>query len=239
MTTKILHYCWFGGKPKPRIVLKCIESWKKYCPDWEIREWNEDSFDVNCCDYVREAYEARKWAFVSDYCRYHVLAQYGGVYLDTDVELLRPIDDLPECFVGFETLTLCNSGLIRGAEANDPICLEMLSSYRQSHFRHADGSYDMTVVGQRETDILQRHGLLLDDRLQTVNGTTVFPREYFAPTDFEKGETHITEHTYSIHHYAASWISPWGQFKLKIRSLIGIKWYATLHRWKRSAKKEK
>ena len=239
MKTKTIHYCWFGGKPKPKLVLKCMESWKKYCPDWEIREWNEGNFDVNCCAFVREAYAAGKWAFVSDYCRFYALSLCGGVYLDTDVELLRPIDDLPDTFVGFERRDFVASGLIRGAEANDPVCLEMLEAYHQRHFLREDGSHCLTVVGELETDILKRHGLIMNDSLQTVCGTTVFPREYFAPIDFELGETNITEHTYSIHHYAASWISPWGKFKLKIRSLVGFKLYAVLYRWKHSVKKEK
>ena len=239
MKTKIIHYCWFGGKPKPKIVRQCMESWKKYCPDWEIREWNESNFDVNCCSFVREAHAAGKWAFVSDYCRFYALVQCGGVYLDTDVELLRPIDDLPDTFVGFECAGRVASGLIRGAEKDDPICLEMLEGYRRSRFLREDGSYNMTVVGELETDLLMSQGLFPDDSLQTVNGTTVFPREYFSPIDFDRGETNITANTYSIHHYAASWISPWGKFKLKIRSMIGIKWYATLYRWKHSVKKGK
>ena len=117
--SKTIHYCWFGKNPKSKLILKCIDSWRKCCPDYEIKEWNEENFDINCCDYVREAYEAKKWAFVSDYCRFYVLYNYGGIYLDTDVELLKSLDVLSKNFVGFENQNRVNSGLIRGAMTID------------------------------------------------------------------------------------------------------------------------
>ena len=134
MTTKIIHYCWFGKNPLPDLANKCIATWKKYCPDYKIIGWNETNFDVECCDYVRESYQAKKWAFVSDYCRFWVLYNYGGIYLDTDVELIKSIDNLPDTFVGFENQTTCNSGLIRGALPNDEICRLMLESYYNDKF---------------------------------------------------------------------------------------------------------
>ena len=143
MTNKTIHYCWFGKNPKSKLILKCIDSWRKHCPDYEIKEWNEENFDVNCCDYVREAYEAKKWAFVSDYCRFYVLYNYGGIYLDTDVELLKPLDILSEDFVGFENQNRVNSGLIRGAVSKDLICKLMLDSYANDHFLKQDGSYNL------------------------------------------------------------------------------------------------
>lgn len=94
MIPKIIHYCWFGGNPLPELAVKCIESWKKYCPDYEIKRWDESNFDLKCCDYVKEAYQAKKWAFVSDYVRFKVLYDEGGLYFDTDVELIKPIDDI-------------------------------------------------------------------------------------------------------------------------------------------------
>ena len=229
MRTRIIHYCWFGGNPKPQIVQKCMESWRKYCPDWEIREWNESNFDVSCCDYVREAYEAKKWAFVSDYCRFEILSRYGGVYLDTDVELIRPIDDLPVTFAGFERDHSVASGLIRGAAIGDALCTEMLQLYRESHFRLPDGSLDMTTVCERETAMLKRHGLVCDGSMQTVGDTVIYPKEYFCPTDFATGKLVLTGNTYSIHHYAASWITPWARFKRGIKELIGTPVYMKLH----------
>lgn len=217
---KTIHYCWFGRNPKSKLILKCIESWKKHCPDYEIKEWNEDNFDVNCCDYVREAYEAKKWAFVSDYCRFYVLYNYGGVYLDTDVELLKSLDGLERAFVGFENADHCNSGLIRGAEKGDIICKQMLDSYQSDHFIKEDGSMNLITVCIRETDILCTFGLQRTNTLQTVCNTTVYPTEFFNPIDFETGKFHTTSKTVSIHHYAASWESKKSRFRGKAFQFI-------------------
>lgn len=217
---KTIHYCWFGKNPKPALILKCIESWKTFCPDYEIIEWNEDNFDVNCCDYVREAYEAKKWAFVSDYCRFFVLFQYGGIYLDTDVELLKTLEQLNENFVGFESPNRVNSGLIRGAKSGDLICKHMLESYSKSHFRKKDGTLDLLTVCDRETEILCSLGLKRDNSLQDISGTTVYPSEFFNPMDMETGKLHITDNTVSIHHYAASWVNKKDRFRGKI-----AKWF--------------
>ncbi len=205
---KIIHYCWFGGNPLPDIVQKCIESWKKFCPDYEIIKWDETNFDVNCSDYAKEAYEAKKWAFVSDYCRFYVLNKQGGIYLDTDVELIKPIDNLLDCsFVGFEGKNAVASGLIRGVVPNDIVCHRMLESYNNDHFLLDDGSFNIKTVCDRETEILQEYGLKTDGSLQTVINTRVFPSEYFCPLDTIRWQLNITENTYSIHHYDSSWIS--------------------------------
>ena len=205
MSCKKIHYCWFGGAPFPEIVIKCMESWKKFCPDYKIVEWNESNFNIHCCKYVEEAYNAKKWAFVSDYCRFFVLYNYGGVYLDTDVELIKTIDDLPENFVGFEDKETCNSGLIRGAQKGDMICEKMLKSYNDDAFILEDGSLNLKTVCERETDILKLYGLKGNGCMQNVCGTTFFPKDYFSPKDYVTQKVHITERTYSIHHYAYSW----------------------------------
>lgn len=205
MSCKKIHYCWFGGAPFPEIVIKCMESWKKFCPDYKIVEWNESNFNIHCCKYVEEAYNAKKWAFVSDYCRFFVLYNYGGVYLDTDVELIKTIDDLPENFVGFEDKETCNSGLIRGAQKGDMICEKMLKSYNDDAFILEDGSLNLKTVCERETDILKLYGLKGNGCMQNACGTTVFPKDYFSPKDYVTQKVHITERTYSIHHYAYSW----------------------------------
>ena len=217
MTHKTLHYCWFGKNPLPELVQKCIESWKKFCPDYEIKEWNEDNFDVHCCRYVEEAYNAQKWAFVSDYCRFFVLYNEGGVYLDTDVELLKPLDDLPDTFVGFENPDTVASGLIRAACKGDEICKRMLDSYNADVFLLEDGSLNLQTVGIRETAIFKELGLQLDDTLQTVGGTTVYPREYFCPKSFIGEEITLTDNTYSIHHYSASWHTPEEEYAHKLK----------------------
>lgn len=218
--SKTIHYCWFGKNPKSKLILKCIDSWKKYCPDYEIKEWNEDIFDVNCCAYVREAYEAKKWAFVSDYCRFYVLYNYGGIYLDTDVELLRSLESLENNFVGFENAYTVNSGLIRGAEKGDHICQLMLQSYATDKFVNSDGTLNLTTVCERETNILCQLGMKKDNKLQVVSGTTIYPSECFQPTDMSTGKVNPTKNTYSIHHYAASWVSKNDRMRGKI-----AKWF--------------
>lgn len=225
---KILHYCWFGRNKKPKILKKCLASWKKFCPDYEIKEWNEDNFDVNCCAYVKEAYQAKKWAFVSDYCRFFVLYNYGGIYLDTDVEIIKSIDNLPATFVGFENPKSCNSGLIRGALKKDKICKLMLESYENDHFILDDGKLNTNTVCSRETALFQNFGLKLDNTLQQIEETTVFPTEYFCPQDMLTGKICITENTYSIHRYQGSWLSKKEKFKLFIRKILGNKLYTKI-----------
>ena len=155
MIPKTIHYCWFGGNPKPEIIEKCIASWKRYCPDWEILEWNESNYDVSTYPYVQEAYEAKKWAFVSDVVRLDVVFRSGGVYLDTDVELFQNIDYLRECdaFFAFETNRNINTGIGFGSVANHPAVNAMLSYYKDRHFC-ASGKLDMTPCPAKNTEAL-------------------------------------------------------------------------------------
>lgn len=220
MNNKVIHYCWFGGNPKPALIKKCMKSWKKYCPDYEIKEWNESNFDVNCCDYVKEAYKAKKWAFVSDYCRFYVLYNYGGIYLDTDVELLKPIDSIESACVGFESEKLVASGLVRAAKKHDKICGLMLKSYAKDKFIKANGEFNLLTVCKRETEILRGFGLKLNNHMQVVCGTTIYPTEYFQPTDMNTGKIHLTKNTVSIHHYAASWESRYNRLRGKVYQFI-------------------
>ena len=227
MYKKSIHYCWFGGNPKSDLIKKCQESWKRYCPDYEIIEWNESNFDINCCDYVKEAYAAKKWAFVSDYCRFYVLYHHGGIYLDTDVELIKPLDDLPDTFVGFENQSTCNSGLIRGADKGDEICRRMLESYNCDRFLLEDGRYNTKTVCIRETELLKEYGLVLNNKMQQIAGIRIYPSEYFSPKDYLTEELKITENTISIHHYDASWYTDEdklaAQLRAKYRKLMPAK----------------
>ena len=144
---KVIHYCWFGRNEKPNLFYKCFESWKKYCPDYEIIEWNEDNFDINMIPYVKEAYEAKKWAFVADYARLWIVYHYGGIYLDTDVELLRPLDNLlaSEAFFGSEDEKSIATGLGFGARKGNNVVKCMLLDYSDQHFKNKDGTYDLTT----------------------------------------------------------------------------------------------
>lgn len=231
MIPKVIHYCWFGGNPLPEDAKKYIETWKKYCPDYEIKEWNESNFDVSCCAYVKEAHEAKKWAFVSDYARFAILYKYGGVYFDTDVEIIKPIDDIlaKGPFMGLERNEPCCVAPGLGLAANPGLGLykEILDFYKKKHFRKENGKLDITTVVDYTTEILKKHGLKPILGVQYVAGVYIYPVEYFSPMDVETRELKITNNTYTIHHYAASWYSPWQKFKhsvkMKLMNIFGSK----------------
>ncbi len=222
MIPKKIHYCWFGGNPLPPLAVKCIESWKKYLPDYEIVEWNENNFDVNCIDYVREAYEAKKWAFVSDLARFKILYEEGGVYFDTDVEVIKDMSHIIEqgSFMGVEQADAVAPGLALGAVAGLDIYKEILEDYEASHFKAEDGSLDLTTVVQRVTDILKGHGLSSVSEVSSVCGLNIYPKDYFNPIDMESGRLVITDNTVSIHHYMASWETKENRFRGKVYKLI-------------------
>lgn len=209
MIPKKIHYCWFGGNPLPELAKKCIASWKKYCPDYEIIEWNESNFDLNSCDYVREAYAEKRWAFVSDYARFKILYEYGGLYFDTDVELIKPLDEIISRgnFMGRETESLLSvaPGLGIGVAPDLGIYRELLELYHTMSFINEDGTQNLKTVVSYTSDILLKHGLKNINGVQFVDGIYVYPKEYFCPMDYETGELKITKNTYSIHHYTASW----------------------------------
>jgi len=207
MIPKIIHYCWFGGNPLPELTQKCIASWKKHCPDYEIIEWNESNFDIHCCDYVQEAYEAKKWAFVSDVARLFALVNYGGIYMDTDVEVLKPLDNLLsyEAFSGFEAVDRITTGIMACCK-DQPLFTEFYESYKDDHFLREDGTMDTTTNVTRITDACLKYGVQLNNTMQTVNGLTLFPKDYFCPKDFYSGGLSITDNSYTIHHYDVSWL---------------------------------
>lgn len=220
MIPKVIHYCWFGGNPFPDLAERCLASWKKYCPDYDIRRWDESNFDIACCDYVKEAYSAKKWAFVSDYARLFILYEYGGIYLDTDVELVSSIDDIIArgSFMGMErnfnrekiidNINAINMGLGSGMEPGQPIINEILESYQQDSFIDKYGVQNLYTIVERTTEIFVRHGF--DTRknvIQSVSGVTIYPRDYFCPMDYVSGKIIETANTRSIHHYSATWLS--------------------------------
>ncbi len=204
---KILHYCWFGGKPKPPLAEKCIRSWKKFCPDFEIREWNESNFDLEQVPaYVRQAYEAGRWAFVSDYVRLRALTEVGGVYLDTDVEIVRPLDPFlkHEAFAGFEHLERVQTGVL-ACRKGFPLFQEFLAYYDTAVFRRPDGSMDTTTNVEILTGICRKKGLVFNDTFQVVDGLAVYPREVFCPVDYDTMKLKKTRKTVTIHWFSGSW----------------------------------
>ena len=217
MIPKKIHYCWFGGNPLPESAKRCIDSWKKFCPDYEIIEWNESNFDVNCCAYVREAYQAKKWAFVSDVARLSALVNQGGIYMDTDVEVVRPLDDLldHDAFVCFESKSKIATCLM-ACQTNQPLFRGMLQLYDSLHFFREDGTNDQTTNVARITNYCGQHGLKLDGSQQTIAGMTIFPSDYFSPFDFDTGKMCQSSNTYSIHWFDATWFDPAMQYQKKL-----------------------
>lgn len=216
MIPKVIHYCWFGGNPLPDKAVECINSWKKYMPEYEIKQWDETNFNVNIIPYTTEAYDAKKYAFVSDYARFWILYNYGGVYFDTDVEMIKPIDDIigRGAFLGCETdsIRLGGSmpgvapGLGMGSPKGHELLMDFLKLYQSLHFITADGINQKTV-DQYTTELLMNYGLKLTESIQLVADTYIYPGEYFGPVSVVSKRLHVTEHTRTIHHYAASWQS--------------------------------
>ena len=207
MIPKKIHYCWFGGNPLPDDALRYIESWRKFCPDYEIKEWNESNFDMDSYPYAREAYDSRKFAFVSDVARLYALYTEGGIYMDTDVEVLKPLDGFLKYdgVSGFESSTQIATGLMASRDLH-PLVKEWLDEYEGIHFVREDGSLDLTTNVTRITNSCLRYGFVPDGTLQTVRDFTFFPSEYFCPKDYRTGALNVTENTYTIHHFAGSWL---------------------------------
>lgn len=210
---KTIHYCWFGGSPLPPLAVKCIASWKRYMPEYEIKEWTEDNFDVNAIPYTAEAYRQRKYAFVSDYARFWILYNEGGVYLDTDVELLRPLDDILEigAFMAIEKDSDGNNypmvapGLGMAMQRGHKIIHELIKLYQTLSFLDDKGNLNQTTIVEYTTNLLKTYGLQPTAQQQTIEEINIYPSEYFCPIHNVTGRLHITENTHSIHHYAASW----------------------------------
>ena len=212
MIPKIIHYCWFGGNPLPPLAVKCIKSWKKYCPEYEIIQWNESNYDISLAPlYVQQAYSARKWAFVTDYVRLQVVFENGGIYLDTDVEIKKCLDPFLEnpAFFGLEeeqSGVFVATGLGFGAQKNCDVLDRMMADYRDIPFIHEDGSFDQTTCPVRNTTALLPLGLVRENRNQTLEGNiAIFSSEYFCPKSYLDGKIYQTKNTYTVHHFSGSW----------------------------------
>lgn len=218
MIPKIVHYCWFGHGEMPGLAKKCIDSWKKYLPEYEFKLWNEDNFDLDLYPYAREAYNNKKFAFVTDVVRLYALYYDGGIYMDTDVEVLKPLDSLLnyDAVSGFESSLQIPTGLMACQQYNS-LMKELLDDYDGIHFQKEDGSLDLTTNVIRITDHLIGNGLKLNNKFQIVRGFALFPSDYLCPKSIYDGKIYLTENTLVIHHFAGSWHSP---FRNKIRNII-------------------
>lgn len=212
---KIIHYCWFGGNPLPESAIKCINSWKKFFPEYEIKEWNESNFDVECCEYVREAYEAKKWAFVSDYARFWIMYNYGGLYFDTDVEVISSMDDILKegPFMAFEKADKnpkylpVSLGLGFATTPKMKIIKEIMNLYDKEHFILKDGKQNPKNIIHYTTETLIKNGLKNENIIQKISGVTIYPDDYFCPMNYYTGKMIITNNTRTIHWYDSSWFS--------------------------------
>jgi len=207
---KKIHYCWFGGKPLPEMAEKCIASWKKKCPDYELILWNETNFALNTVQFTEQAAMSKKWAFVADYLRAYVIFYYGGIYLDTDVELLKPFSNdilSANCFSGFESNEYVNPGNIFAGEKGCVVAKELLDFYSSYNFIKKNGELNLTPIPKIFSNILLKYGLRQNNTYQELGVITVYPAEYFCPKDFQTGILTIADNTYSIHHYEGSWVS--------------------------------
>lgn len=230
MIPKKIHYCWFGRGEKPKLAQKCIASWKKYCPDYEIIEWNEDNFDIYMNAYTRMCYDQKKYAFLTDYVRLIVVQKYGGIYFDTDVEVLRSFDGLLDnsAFFGFETNKYVASGLGFGAEEENEIVKQMIREYDKL----LDGNNGTVSCPLLNTEALLKFGLIQNGEKQRIDKVVVYPKEYFNPMDSTTGKLTKTENTYSIHWYSMSWLPKNKQIKSKITKpfhrIFGVNCFAWL-----------
>lgn len=240
MIPKTIHYCWFGNKPIPTEYDRYIESWRKFMPEYEIQCWNESNFDVNSIPFTKEAYSVGKFAYVSDYARLRILYEHGGVYFDTDVEVISSIDDILSNggFLAFEKNSTAKSGEILNVnpglgfacKAGNQIIREALDFYESHHFIYPDGHTEQITIVKIVTDILKLHGLSRSDIPTTIEGITIYPWDYFCPIEFLSSKMDISGNTRTIHHYSASWMS-WtdrlkmkkGYYANKIRKLLGIR----------------
>jgi len=234
---KIIHYIWIGNNEKPEIVKRCIESWKKYLPEFKIIEWNESNYDIHKSEYLMEAYNKKKWAFASDYMRFDILNKYGGIYVDTDVEFLQTVPEEildKKSFTCVEFTGKVNPGLIYACEKGDWLAGLMIESYNQDYF-DAD---KLITVNQRITEILSKYGYIEKNEFQYINGLSIYPANIFCGFDTYIMEYAIEPETISVHHYTGTWTNDGIKRKIQkvIKKVFGIRGYRKILDLKRSIK---
>lgn len=225
---KKIHYCWFGGKPLPEITKNYIASWKRQCPEYEIVEWNEKNFDVSYNQYTLEAFQMGKWAFVADVARLYALVNYGGIYLDTDVEVVKNFDDLLDthAFIGFQSEKDIQTAVM-ASEKGNILFTELLHEYDGTHFLNSNGQYDLTTNVQRFTRTCLKYGLKQNNKHQVVRTCSFYPTEYFCPLNVSTRELKKTDNTYTIHYFDGSWLTDVEKYenkvKLKFNNVFGVR----------------
>lgn len=215
---KIIHYCWFGRSEKSEVIMKCIDSWKKYLPDYEIIEWNEETFDINCNKYVKEAYESKKYAFVSDYVRIYALYNMGGIYLDTDTEVFKSLDDFlnEDSFWGFEEKNYIATSTI-GTKKGNKLIKKFLDFYEDKSFNETRKNIETSTNVQIVTNIFKDLGFKMNGQKQTIKDIgTIYPQEYFSPYDYINFIDKSNDKTYTKHHFHKSWIP----ISLKLKNML-------------------
>lgn len=231
---KIIHYCWFGKGEKSELAEKCIRGWREKLPEYEIKEWNEDNFNICTNQYVKEAYKNKKYAFVSDYVRLYALYNYGGIYLDTDVEVLSDFNDILNLkgFLGFEDKELISTAVI-GAEKNNLLIEEWLNTYEKRKFIENGKAKEVTNV-RYITNLLLKKGLIQNNKVQNIydDNFTIFPAEYFSPLKIGSNKPKLTSNTITIHWFEGSWLTLRKRIKIKviilIKAIIGFRNYNKL-----------
>lgn len=231
MIPKIIHYCWFGGNPLDELSIKCIDSWKRYFPDYEIIQWNENNFDVSQMEFMKKAYKDKKWAFVSDVARLLVVYNYGGLYFDTDVEVISEYEDILcddiDGFLGFEKTKAVSTGLGFGAMPNHPFIEKMINIYKDLDYDQYVNHLSEIACPILTTQLMGKYGYVAEDRQQKCCGFIIYPSDYFSPIDYMSGKLLITARTHSIHWYNASWNTEKTKKELaaaqKMRRIFGVK----------------
>lgn len=220
---KKISYCWFGGNPLPEKVQTCIKSWREKCPDYEIIQWNESNYDIKKNKYMSDAFKEKKWAFVSDYARLDIIYNFGGIYLDTDVELIKGLDDLLDehCFLGIDKEDYCvNTGLGFGAEPQMDIIKNLRDIYNDVSFYNNDGTLNLKACTKYTTEYLEKYGYERKDETQNICDTKILNSEYFCPLNYETNKLSITQNTVGIHWYEASWFNKSDKHLHKMDALL-------------------
>ena len=239
MIPKIIHYCWFGGKPLTPLAQKCITSWQRVMPDYEIKRWDENNYDFQKNKFMANAYKQKKWGFVPDYARLDIIYNYGGIYFDTDVEALKPFDEFLKypAFCGFESKHFINFGHGFGAEKNNKVIKELMQPYENMDFKISDKIIKQVALYTKISveewskngliispflqtyNLTNKYGLIQNNKRQSLAGIEVFPSSYFAP----KNNVNLpikTDTAYSVHWYAASWLPWYHRTYLKIKVIL-------------------